>query len=150
MENQIEQRTNRAIASLMQNEALMEDLETEAASALLDWGSSIVRRIIAETGDLDDVTAESQNYPRLLALRQMMRQINLLAAGRYGSIPEAVGAAFNQVLARAAIAYGVQFTPPTPDQSAGLIGMPIGNPAQWIESLRSFLETKPSQPYVQE
>jgi hypothetical protein len=144
MENPIERRINQAIVSLMQNEALMEDLETQAASALLDWGNQFIRNLVGETGELDDTSAEETIYPRLRALRRMMRQVNILASGRTGPDPVTRAGFLDQLITLAALVYGPQFSPPDQNRRTEFLEAPITNSEQWIGSLRDWLEAKPS------
>jgi len=145
MESPIERRINQAVASLTQNEALMEDLETEAASALLDWGSRQIHTIVAETGELDDASAEEMMHPRMRALRQMMRQVNTLASGRAGTDPAIRAGILDQLIASAALVYGPQVAPPDQNRRVEFLEAPITSSKQWIDSLRDWLEAKPSQ-----
>jgi len=142
-DDSIERRANRAAASLMQNEALLEGLETEAASALLAWGSACARKIVYETGDLDDATAEEAIYPRLRAVRQMMRQIKVLLTNRAALDPAACAAIFDTIIAQAAAAYGPDFVAPDPSRRESFVIAPIADPKQWIESLHSWIESQP-------
>jgi hypothetical protein len=145
MENSIEHRINQAVASLMQNEALMEDLETEAASALLDWGSQQIHYIIAETGELDDASAEEMMYPRMRALRQMMRQVNNLASGRADPDPVIRAGILDQLVDSATLVYGPQYVPPDQNRRTEFLETPITGSKQCIDFLRDWLEAKPSQ-----
>ncbi len=142
-DDSIERRAKRAAASLMQNEALLEGLETEAAATLLAWGSECARKIVYETGELDDTTAEEATYPRLRALRQMMRQIKVLLTNRAALDPAACSALFEVVITQAAAAYGPNFVMPDPTRRAEFINTPIADPKQWIESLRAWIESQP-------
>ena len=141
MENSIEHRIHYAVSSLMQNESLMEGLETEAASALLEWASQCIADIFNEIGDLDDAAVDEVTSPRLRAVRQMMRQVSLLACGRPGLDPAACSGLLDQIILQAALVYGARFTPPKQRQRAEFLFAPIVNNGQWISSLRSWLET---------
>jgi hypothetical protein len=145
MESRIERRINQAVASLMQNEALMEDLETEAASTLLDWGSQQIHYIIAETGELDDAYAEEMMYPRMRALRQMMRQVNNLASGRAGTDRVMRAGILDQLIDSATLVYGPQYVPPDQNRRIEFLETPITSSKQCIDFLRDWLEAKTSQ-----
>ena len=140
----IDRRTNYVIASLAENEALLEDLKTEDASALLDWGSACVRTIVLETNEVDDIVAESIMYPRLRSLRKMLRQINLLVSGRAGIDLLERDTLLGEVITQAGIVYGPSFPPPSFEQRVALLGALTEHPETWIASLRTCLETPPA------
>jgi hypothetical protein len=76
-------RVERVIEELTGNEALLEMLDTEAASELLNWGITTGKSLMRKIGELDDVSAELAILPRLKAIRQSMRSIGNWAAGKY-------------------------------------------------------------------
>ena len=76
-------RIQHAISELTGNEALLEMLETDAASAMLDWAVKLSTSIVNETDGLDDVLADVSLLPRLKAVRSSMRSIGNWAAGKY-------------------------------------------------------------------
>lgn len=71
-----EQRAVRAAESILGNETLTNDLDDEAASVLLDWALAWAERVAHSTSRLDDEAAQEAMYPRLKAIRKMMRSIN--------------------------------------------------------------------------
>jgi hypothetical protein len=76
-------RMERIIEELTGNEALLQMLDTDAASEMLNWGISTARSTISRTMELDDFAAELAILPRLKAIRQSMRSIGNWAAGKY-------------------------------------------------------------------
>ena len=134
MSEMIERRLNRVIEGLTENEALLEDLATEDASALLDWGIACARNIVYETGEVDDTAAEVAMYPRLRALRKMLRQINLLVSGRAGPDLVACATCLGEVITQAGIVYGPAFSAPSIEQQAALLGALTQHPETWIAS----------------
>ena len=76
-------RVERVIEELTGNEALLQMLETEAATEMLNWGIATAKSIIGKTMELDDFAAELAILPRLKAIRQSMRSIGNWAAGKY-------------------------------------------------------------------
>src|SRR6266542_2046378 len=76
-------RAHRVIDEIMGNEALLEMLETEAATEMLNWGIAMATSLVERTGGLDDAAAEQALMPRLRAVRQSMRTIGNWAAGKY-------------------------------------------------------------------
>ena len=76
-------RIQQAIEDLTGNEALLGMLETDAASAMLDWAVKMSTAIVNETDGLDDFLADLSLVPRLKAIRSSMRSIGNWAAGKY-------------------------------------------------------------------
>jgi len=79
----INARIQRTVEEVMGNEALLEMLNTDAATEMLDWGIATAKTLVSKTMDLDDLTAELALPPRLKAIRQSMRSIGNWAAGKY-------------------------------------------------------------------
>jgi len=79
----INNRIQRIVEELTGNEALLEMLETDAATEMLNWGLSTAKSLISKTNDLDDFAADLAILPRLKAIRQSMRSIGNWAAGKY-------------------------------------------------------------------
>ena len=80
---EINSRVERIIEELTGNEALLEMLDTDAATEMLNWGITTAKSIVSKTMELDDFTAELAILPRLKAIRQSMRSIGNWAAGKY-------------------------------------------------------------------
>jgi hypothetical protein len=78
-----EERVQKIVEELSGNEALMEMLDTDAATEMLNWGTSMVAFLVKRTEDLDNITADLAMLPRLKAVRQSMRSIGNWAAGKY-------------------------------------------------------------------
>jgi hypothetical protein len=76
-------RVERVIEEITGNEALLQMLDTDAASEMLNWGIATAKSIVSKTIDLDDFTAEFALLPRLKAIRQSMRSIGNWAVGKY-------------------------------------------------------------------
>jgi len=79
----INNRIQRIVEEMTGNEALLEMLETDAATEMLNWGLSTAKSLISKTNDLDDFAADLAILPRLKAIRQSMRSIGNWAAGKY-------------------------------------------------------------------
>jgi hypothetical protein len=73
----------RVVEELSGNEALLQMLDTNAASEMLNWGIATARTMISKTRDRDGFDMELAILPRLKALRQSMRSIGNWAAGKY-------------------------------------------------------------------
>ena len=79
----INTRIQSMIEEITGNESLVEMLETEAATELLNWGITTAKTLLSKIMDLDDFAAEFMILPRLKAIRQSMRSIGNWAAGKY-------------------------------------------------------------------
>ena len=76
-------RVQRVIEELTGNEALLEMLDTDAATEMLDWGIEMAASLVKRTKGMDEATAEQVLLPRLKAVRQTMRSVGNWAAGKY-------------------------------------------------------------------
>ncbi len=76
-------RIQRTVEEIVGNEALLEMLNTGAATELLNWGIATAKALVSKTMDLDDLAAELAIPPRLKSIRQSMRSIGNWAAGKY-------------------------------------------------------------------
>lgn len=79
----IAERIQRVIEEMSGNEALLEMLETDAATEMFDWGKSLAATVVKRTEDMDDMAAELALLPRLKAVRQTIRSVGNWAAGKY-------------------------------------------------------------------
>ena len=76
-------RVERIVDEMAGNEALLEMLETEAATEMLNWGIEKAASLVKSTEGLDQAAAEQELLPRLKAVRQVMRSVGNWAAGKY-------------------------------------------------------------------
>ena len=76
-------RIERVIEEMTGNESLLEMLDTEAATEMLNWGIATSKLIVTKTQHLDDFAADLAILPRLKAVRQSMRSIGNWAVGKY-------------------------------------------------------------------
>ena len=76
-------RVERIVEEMAGNEALLEMLETEAATELLNCGIELATSLVKRTEGMDEAEAERVLLPRLKAVRQMMRSVGNWAAGKY-------------------------------------------------------------------
>ena len=77
------ERIQRVIEEMTGNEALLEMLETDAATEMLDWGKTLATTFVKRTEDKDDFAADLALLPRLKAVRQSIRSVGNWAAGKY-------------------------------------------------------------------
>ena len=76
-------RVERIVEEMTGNEALLEMLETEAATEMLNWGIEMATSLVKSSEGLDEAAAEQELPPRLKAVRQTMRSVGNWAAGKY-------------------------------------------------------------------
>ena len=79
----INSRINKVVGELSGNEALLEMLDADAASELLNWGIATATSLVQKTASMDDAAAELALEPQLKAVRQTMRSAGNWAAGKY-------------------------------------------------------------------
>ena len=79
----IESRIQKAVEDITGNESLLEMLDEDAASAMLEWGKSTVASLVKQTEGMDEAAAEAALDQRLKAVRQFMRSAGNWAAGKY-------------------------------------------------------------------
>ncbi len=79
----IDSRADRVIKEITGNEALLDMLDTEAATEMLNWGKAAAMSMVGRTSKLDDASAELVIAPGAKAIRQAMRSIGNWAAGQY-------------------------------------------------------------------
>jgi len=65
------------------NEALLDMLDADAATEMLNWGIGMAASVAQQTESMDDATAELVVEPGLKAARQALRSIGNWAAGKY-------------------------------------------------------------------
>ena len=76
-------RMERVIEEMTGNESLLQMLDTESATEMLNWGIATAKSMISKTREMDDFADDLAILPRLKAIRQSMRSIGNWAAGKY-------------------------------------------------------------------
>ena len=138
----IDTRIQDAKKQITGNEALLEMLETEAATEMLDWGMATATSLVNETNGLDDIDADLVLAPRLKALRQSMRSVGNWAAGKYVD-PASRVQLRDKLLEHLRVIFGEGAPLPSADQMDELLNQSDDerNTAfQLISNLRSMLE----------
>lgn len=79
----INSRIQRYVGDLTRNEALLEMLDTDAATEMLQWATTTVTALVKKTEGMDDAAAEQILEPQLKAVRQALRSGGNWAAGKY-------------------------------------------------------------------
>ncbi|MFT3891542.1 MAG: hypothetical protein QM730_07920 [Anaerolineales bacterium] len=79
----INSRIQKYVGQMTGNEALLEMLEADAATEMLQWVTDTVTTLVKKTEGMDDATAEQTLEPQLKAVRQAVRSGGNWAAGKY-------------------------------------------------------------------
>jgi hypothetical protein len=141
--NDIGDRFQRIIEELVGNEALLEMLETEAATEMLNWGTALAATLVKRTRELQADAVELALLPRLKAVRQTMRSVGNWAAGKYVS-PEDRHRLRENLLERFKVIFGEDARLPSPEELDRLLNQADGQsqtPRQLILKLRTMLES---------
>jgi hypothetical protein len=135
-------RVQRVIEELTGNEALLQMLQTDAATEMLNWGIFMAKSLIDRTQDLDDFAADLALLPRLKAVRQAMRSIGNWAAGKY-SDPASRIALRDKLMEYLRVIFGKDSRLPSPekmDEVLNQVDDPKNSPQQLITKLRQLIE----------
>ena len=125
-------RMQRAAERILENESLTADLDDDAAQVLLDWGVRCAEQIARDTVGLSANQVEEAMYPRLRALRRLMRAVNRWAIKCQPMDAETLA----EMLEQAAIVYHSYVPPGTVPQEAFL----ASSTPEAIARLRAFIE----------
>jgi hypothetical protein len=79
----INARIQKYIGAMTGNEALLEMLDANAATEMMQWATATVTALVKKTEGMDDTTAEQTLEPQLKAVRQALRSGGNWAAGKY-------------------------------------------------------------------
>jgi hypothetical protein len=137
-------RIEKVVEELTGNEALLQMLDTSAASEMLDWGISTAKTMISRTMEVDDLSAELAILPRLKAIRQSMRSIGNWAAGKYTD-PESRAQLRDKLLQHFRTIFGERRELPSVKQMDDLLNQIDDRnhtPHQLIVQLRDLLEQR--------
>ncbi len=141
--DEVTKRINRVAESILENERLTSDLDDASAKVLLTWVLACGKTIAQDTAGLDDDAAEKAMYPRLKAMRRMMRSINKWIIKLPDADHESSLNLLAKIIDRAAGIYGQDFTPPTLEKQNTFLQEQAeytGNSPQLIENLRNLIE----------
>lgn len=141
--NDIGDRFQRIIEEIVGNEALLEMLETEAATEMLNWGMALAATLVKRTKELQDDTIELALLPRLKAVRQAMRSVGNWAAGKYTN-PEDRARLRDKLLSHFKVIFGEDARLPSPNELDQLLNQADDQsltPRQLILKLRAVLES---------
>ena len=140
----INARVQRVVEEMLGNEALLEMLETEAATEMLNWGIEMAKSLIKKTDEMDDPAANLALLSRLKEIRQAMRSIGNWAAGKYTDAPSRKELR-EKLLERFRVVFGERTILPTETELDRLLNQADDKnktPYQLIIQLKELLETK--------
>jgi hypothetical protein len=135
-------RIERVIEEMTGNESLLEMLDTEAATEMLNWGIATSKSIVTKTQDLDDFAADLAILPRLKAVRRSMRSIGNWAAGKYADAASRVQLR-DKLLENFKVIFGEDSHLPSADKMDAVLNQvddKTNTPNQLILKLKQLLE----------
>ena len=137
-------RIERVIEEMSGNESLLQMLDTESATEMLNWGIATAKSMISKTRELDDFTADLAILPRLKAIRQSMRSIGNWAAGKYSDAEDRVQLR-EKLLGHLRTIFGERRELPTArqlDELLGEVDEKSNSPHQLILKLQDLIEQR--------
>jgi len=138
----IDSRIKKFVDEIVGNEALLEMLDTDAATEMLNWGIATATSLVEKTEGLDDMAADLVLLPRLKAVRQFMRQTGNWAAGKYVD-PESLIPLRDKLLEQLRLIRDESAPLPTTEQMDALLnqaGIANSTPHQLVLELTQFIE----------
>src|SRR5215208_1024427 len=135
-------RLNRVVEEMTGNESLLQMLDTEAATEMLNWGIATAKAIVSKAQDLDDFAADLAILPRLKAVRQTMRSIGNWAAGNYAD-PESRVQLRNKLLQNFRVIFGDDSNLPSVEKMDTVLNQvddKTNTPNQLILKLKQVLD----------
>ena len=142
MDEDLELRIKKFVSEIIGNEALLEMLDTDAATEMLNWGIATATSLVKTTAELDDLAADLALLPRLKALRQSMRQIGNWAAGKYAD-PESRQQLRDKLLEQLRTVRGEEAVLPSAERMdliLNQVGVAGTTPQQLVLQLKQILE----------
>lgn len=140
----IKVRVKRVVEEMLGNEALLEMLETQAATEMLNWGIEMATSLVKKTDDMDEPSANLAILPRLKEVRQSMRSIGNWAAGKYTDAASRIELR-DKLLERFRVIFGERAILPSAKELDALLKQADdknNTPYQLILKLKELLETK--------
>jgi hypothetical protein len=129
---EIQQRIQRAVESILDNEALTADLDDQAARVLLDWGVGLTQQIVGQTLEMDEAQAEQATYQPMRALRKMLRSAN-----KWANAPGEKN--LRKVLDQAPNVYGSRYRQPSDQQLGDFMAQIPSTPLERVTALQRFV-----------
>jgi hypothetical protein len=135
-------RLDRVVEEMTGNESLLQMLDTEAATEMLNWGIATAKAIVSKTQDLDDFAADLAILPRLKAVRQTMRSVGNWAVGNYAD-PESRTQLRDKLLQNFRVIFGEDSNLPSAERLDTVLNQvddQTNTPNQLILKLKQLLE----------
>lgn len=135
-------RIERVLEEMTGNESLLEMLDTEAATEVLNWGIATAKSLLNQTQELDDFAADLAILPRLKAIRQSMRSIGNWAAGKYTDVASRIQLR-DKLLENFKVIFGERSRLPSADKLDAVLNRvddKTNTPNQLILKLKRLLE----------
>ena len=137
------ERVQKIVEELSGNEALMEMLDTDAATEMLNWGTSLATLLVQRTEGLDNIAADLALLPRLRAMRQFMRSVGNWATGKYADAEIRIQLR-DKLLEHFRVIFGEDANLPAPEALDAILNEvddANNTPLQLILKLREFLNS---------
>jgi len=137
-----QQRLQKIIDEISGNESLLEMLDTDAATEMLNWGIAMAHALAKRTERLDSIAADLAIVPRLKAVRQSMRSIGNWAAGKYAD-PESRIQLRDKLLEYFRVIFGEDANLPNSDALEAVLNQvndTSNTPHQLILKLKNLLD----------
>ncbi len=137
-----QERLQKIIEEISGNESLLEMLDTDAATEMLNWGIAMAQALAKRTESLDSIAADLAIVPRLKAVRQSMRSIGNWAAGKYAD-PESRTRLRDKLLEHFRVIFGEDANLPNSDALEAVLNQvddTSNTPHQLILKLKNLLD----------
>ena len=137
-----QERLQKLIDEISGNESLLEMLDTDAATEMLNWGIAMAHALAKRTEGLDNIAADLAIVPRLKAVRQSMRSIGNWAAGKYAA-PESRIQLRDKLLEHFLVIFGEDANLPNSDALEAVLNQvddASNTPHQLILKLKNLLD----------
>ena len=136
------ERLQKIVDEISGNEALMEMLDTDAATEMLNWGTSLATSLARRTEGLDAIAADLALVPRLKAMRKFMRSVGNWAAGKYVDAESRIRLR-DKLLEHFRVIFGENAALPTPEALDAVLNEvddTNNNPHQLILKLKQLFD----------
>ncbi len=142
----INNRIQLAVESILENESLTADIDDDAANELIQWGTDCAEKIVKSSSvlkNIDDI--DNMVNKRLKAVRKMMRQISLWIANRQFMDDGIIENILIKILEQVKIIYNKDINLPTKSQQKHFLKQSLqlsNDPVKMVLRLRMLIEDK--------
>ena len=137
----INSRIQKYVGQTTANESLLEMLDADAVTEMLQWATTTVTALVKKTEGMDDATAEQTLEPQLKAVRQALRSGGNWAAGQYTD-PESRAALQAKLTEYRSVIYGeraMMLSDTTLVSMLNQVDDKAKSPLQLVQSFKSFM-----------